>query len=478
MKAFQFFYEGFIKKIDVATNNNFVFFDVRVKASMKKCLYKVILKLSSKSGDVCSAACTCPAGIGLGGYGNCNHVGGVLFALEDFNRHGLQEYPSAISCISKLSSWNVPSATALKSINPAPIDEVIIQKIKFGKDNEKNSVSRYKSFDPRAPSDKTVDCQRLDTLKAKLAECFPSSGFFGFHKLSEPDDSNLTTPAEPSTSHCTYPSMHESIAFNEYYDISSSLFKEMMDIYCQNLTLTQDEITLIETTTRGQASNDNWKKHRMYRITASNFYSAAVNSVEPSRKLNAMYYKSFTSTAVSHGQKYEASARELYIMLLKDNGIQAQVSEVGLQLSSMFPYLGASLDGIVTCKSETWGLEIKCPFSKFNIPLQDAAEDKKFFLARDSSGVRLKHRHPYYFQIQGQMFCANLQRVDLVVWFGSGQPLYVETISYDEEFKANFVLPRIQYFFCRAVLPELFTKRVKQGLKLYLHGGWENLKKK
>ena len=133
LKAFQFFYEGFIKKIDVATDNNFSYFDVRVKASMKKCLYKVILKLSINSGDVCSAACTCPAGIGLGGFGNCNHVGSVLFALEDFNRRGLREYPSAVSCTSKLSSWNVPNATALKSINPSPIDEVIIQKIKFGK---------------------------------------------------------------------------------------------------------------------------------------------------------------------------------------------------------------------------------------------------------------------------------------------------------------------------------------------------------
>ena len=75
-----------------------------------------------------------------------------------------------------------------------------------------------------------------------------------------------------------------------------------------------------------------------------------------------MFYKSFTSAATCHGQKHEAHVKELYIMLLKDKGINAQVSEVGLQLSSSFPYLGASLDGIVTYKNETWGLEIKCPF--------------------------------------------------------------------------------------------------------------------
>ena len=93
-----------------------------------------------------------------------------------------------------------------------------------------------------------------------------------------------------------------------------------------------------------------------------------------------MYYKSFTSAAVSHGQKCEASARVLFVMLLRENGIHAEVFEVGLQSSSSLPYLGASLDGKVTGKNETWGLEIKCPFSKFNIPPQDALEDKKFFL--------------------------------------------------------------------------------------------------
>ena len=53
--------------MSVARNGDFTFFDVRVKASMKRVVYKVILKLCNISGDVCSAACTCPAGNGLGG---------------------------------------------------------------------------------------------------------------------------------------------------------------------------------------------------------------------------------------------------------------------------------------------------------------------------------------------------------------------------------------------------------------------------
>ena len=76
------------------------------------------------------------------------------------------------------------------------------------------------------------------------------------------------------------------------------------------------------------------------------------------------------------------------------------------------------------------------------------------------------------------MFCANLKRVDFVVWFGSDEPLFVETIWYDKDFVMDYMIPRLRYFYCSAVLPELFTKRVKKGLKLYLHDGWENFDRK
>ena len=113
--------------MDVAKDTMFTYFDVCVEASMKKNLYKVMAKLSSESGDVCSAACSCPAGIGLGGFGICNHVGGFLFlpfALEDFKRHGLQEFPSPVSYASQLSAWNVPKSSSLASFAAAPIEDV------------------------------------------------------------------------------------------------------------------------------------------------------------------------------------------------------------------------------------------------------------------------------------------------------------------------------------------------------------------
>ena len=92
-----------------------------------------------------SSACTCPAGVGIHRFGNCNHVGGVLFGLVDLKRKGLKDLPSS-SCTSKLSSWNV---THDCSSNPVPIEEVVIKIIKFGSKST-TSEPKINLYDPRA----------------------------------------------------------------------------------------------------------------------------------------------------------------------------------------------------------------------------------------------------------------------------------------------------------------------------------------
>ena len=94
------------------------------------------------------------------------------------------------------------------------------------------------------------------------------------------------------------PSLCEMISFNEHYNISNPSFKEMMGIHHESTTLSEKEICDIEKSTRRQSSNEKWIKQKLYRITASNFYSAAVSTVEPCSKLNSMFYKSFTSAAI------------------------------------------------------------------------------------------------------------------------------------------------------------------------------------
>ena len=98
---------------------------------MKRTPYRVVVEFSPTC-DVLRAAYTCPTGLGLNGKGKCNHVGGVLFAIEDFIRRGLQNNPEPLTCTSRLSVWVVPRN---QSVAAKPLDKVSIRKIRLGKKN-------------------------------------------------------------------------------------------------------------------------------------------------------------------------------------------------------------------------------------------------------------------------------------------------------------------------------------------------------
>ena len=108
--------------------------------------------------------------------------------------------------------------------------------------------------------------------------------------------------------------------------------------------------------------------------------------------------------------------------------------------------------------------------------LAEALESKSFFLCQSGGKVCLKKNHRYFYQIQGQMFCSNLNKADFVVWFSDTEPIYVETIFFDVSFRNEKMFPGLSFFYRRAILPEYHTRRVQNGKKLYMHhGGWLSL---
>ena len=88
---------------------------------------------------------------GVNGLGHCNHVGGILFAIEDFCRRGLKEHEEPVSCTSRLCSWNAPKNV---QVDPKPVDNIVITKCRFGKETDK--CAKVNNFDPRAPADRGV----------------------------------------------------------------------------------------------------------------------------------------------------------------------------------------------------------------------------------------------------------------------------------------------------------------------------------
>lgn len=66
-----------------------------------------------------------PLDLGYKGKAKCNHVGGVLFAIKDFSRRGLQQNPDPLTRTSRLSVWVV---LGNQSVAAKPLDKVLIRK--------------------------------------------------------------------------------------------------------------------------------------------------------------------------------------------------------------------------------------------------------------------------------------------------------------------------------------------------------------
>ena len=358
---------------------------------MKKTPYRVVIEFSPTC-DVLRAACTCPAGLRLQGKGKCNHVGGVLFAIGDFSRRGLQQNPEHLTCTSRLSVWIVPRN---QSVAAKLLDKVLIRKIRFGKKNIRKHAKIIK-FDPRAPQQRTRDRESFKKLCSELLNCLSSSSFFLFHDIKSKCPGTDNTYSESVTED------ENAIPFTDSYDIATNRFKDMVDEHVSSWTISEEEIKETEISTRGQSQNPIWFEKRKSILTASNFGKAAKTKVEPSNKLKAMLYSNFTTEAVQYGIESEERAVKLYLREMEQQGFHLKVEEVGLLVSRNKPHLGASSDRIVANMDQNskWGMEIKSSFSKAGMDVDEACKSKTFCLEKITDGtIRLKRNHDYYIQV-------------------------------------------------------------------------------
>ena len=104
-------------------------------------------------------------------------------------------------------------------------------------------------------------------------------------------------------------------------------------------------------------------------------------------------------------------------------------------------------------------MEIKSPFSKAGMTVEDACKTKKFFLEKLSDGnIRLKRTHDYYIQVQGQLYVAynlDLKGIVFIVYFGEELSFFKENIIFESNRWQNEVLPKLEFFNKRDFFPEM-----------------------
>ena len=161
---------------------------------------------------------------------------------------------------------------------------------------------------------------------------------------------------------------------------------------------------------------------------------------------------------MQYGIESRQKAVDLFIREMRKDGIAVSVEEPGLSLSKDKPYLGANLNRVVTMTDtgKKRGMEIKSPFSKAGMTVDEACKAKCFFLEKLANGsVQLKRNHSYFCQVQGQLYCSiiPLEGIMFVVYFGENMPLFVEKIHFENRKWFDELLPKIDYFYGRAFFP-------------------------
>ena len=113
------------------------------------------------------------------------------------------------------------------------------------------------------------------------------------------------------------------------------------------------------------------------------------------------------------------------------------INRSGFRISSDFPFLGCSPDGVLFDQHENIIkiIEIKCPYGFKDYTLEDIKGSKEFYMKYndDTNDFTLKQSHIYFYQVQGILNIMNVAECDFVVYTPNND-LIIETIKKIQNF--------------------------------------------
>ncbi|XP_045163375.2 uncharacterized protein LOC123527777 [Mercenaria mercenaria] len=408
--------------------------------------HNVWLCLSKVTGQVHSAECDCTAGSGEA----CNHIGALMYALADLTA---KKKDGTLASTSKKCVWGQFNNPRKRKLTPKKSSELTFRKYTFD--------SKLEAVEKKSRKELFINSVDEDRFRLSLEKCNPAAGW-------------LLNFVESKAVEEVPQFLDITFNFKDSVDLTCADVQKTITTKFNELKMSDVDCKTVERLTRGQGKNILWEDERKMRVTASNFGEVMSLKSETPREgpIKRIMYSNITNKYVTWGIKHEPAARRKYEMTMKKTYQDFKVSECGLYVKGDTPYLGASPDGIVTYISqgqmETGVLEIKCPASDRwrNLHPTDCAKDPDFCcVSNPVTGLcHLKTGHKYYYQVQGQMALTGMKWCDFVIWTLGG--MSVERIEFNEECWLG-MLVKLKDFYQHAVLPELFSRRVQRGLKLY-----------
>ncbi|KZS20837.1 Uncharacterized protein APZ42_012369, partial [Daphnia magna] len=270
--------------------------------------------------------------------------------------------------------------------------------------------------------DKKFDALSDDSLHKMLFKLEKEERGVGLHRLIEP----FSEKCVPQLLKTPLPQRLTALFDKAKVDLPIAEIQSLCEDLIINYSVNIEQQSIIERITRSQATCKNWYKIREGRVTASKVYQVTRTSLQnPSKSLlqQVVYPMDslFQSQATQWGIKHESSAINLLKQLMNTNKLHQEfvVSENGLYVSLSHGYLAATPDGISHCKCHGKAvIEVKCPFSHKDRTLEQAAIiDPNFCLYVDEDGIlKLKRSHPYFYQVQQQMFVCEITKCFFCVY--------------------------------------------------------------
>ena len=219
----------------------------------------------------------------------------------------------------------------------------------------------------------------------------------------------------------------------------------------ENLAVTDAEREKIANLTKTQSKCQQWYEYRRVRITASKCKRAILKpSTRATKAMKEIlhYNVQYQSSMMQQGPQDEKKNFKLY-----EKKLSCKVSETGFLVSKKKPFLGASPNGEV----DGGIVEIKRIFS--NDLTLTAAVCKRGICKESSAGLVVNKNYKFYYQVQLQMFCAEVDWADLVL--SDLDDLIIVHVKKCVHFLA--IIPKLGSFYDNHISLELAYPRVADG---------------
>ena len=227
------------------------------------------------------------------------------------------------------------------------------------------------------------------------------------------------------------------------------------------MTISCHEQSMIYDCTKAQSSSMTWFEQRIGHVSSFVVHRVLHTSIEkPSTSLLMQICNPSTAPIntppILWGRQQEQVVLKEYSQIVSPEHHKFSITKTGFLIDQEHPFIGVSADSISTCECHGKRVvEVKCPYKHRDNTYQDFIADPNCCIYDRN---KLKLSHPYYSQVQLQMYVHDVSNCDCVVW--ATNFLVVCHVNRDNVFIKNMI-SQTKSFFVMCILPELLTRKLQ-----------------